>query len=217
VMFARSIDGGLHWSYPVRVNDDPSVTNSQWFGTMSVSPDGRIDAIWLDTRDAPAGSDSSALYYSFSTDQGETWSVNEKMSATFDPHVGYPNQNKMGDYFDMVSDSAGANVSWANTFNGEQDVYYSRIIPYISTGINDIAQNNSISVYPNPVTGTMVIKGLATDCRIDVYSAIGEKLQSANSFNTTCEIDISTQPGGIYFLKIVDQNGETVVKKVVKR
>jgi hypothetical protein len=33
----------------------------------------------------------------------------------------------MGDYFHMVSDNNGANLAWAATFNGEQDVYYSYI------------------------------------------------------------------------------------------
>src|SRR5262249_55761286 len=47
VMFARSTDGGQTWSAPVRVNDDPPGTRAfQWFGTMSVSPDGRIDVVW---------------------------------------------------------------------------------------------------------------------------------------------------------------------------
>lgn len=127
VMFARSTDGGLTWSDPVRVNDDPSEAAFQWFGTMSVSPDGRIDVIWLDTRDN-VGEVLSSLYYSFSTDAGVTWSVNERLSDAFDPHVGWPNQNKMGDYYDMVSDSAGAHLAWSATFNGEQDVYYGRII-----------------------------------------------------------------------------------------
>jgi hypothetical protein len=216
VMFAASTDGGLTWGSPVRVNDDPSATNYQWFGTMSVAPDGRIDAIWLDTRDAPAGSDSSALYYSFSSDQGKTWSANEKMSASFDPHVGYPDQNKMGDYFDMVSDSSGAHVAWANTLNGEQDVYYSLIVPYTSTGIGQSAGNSGIDLYPNPVTGTLVIRGLETDSRVEIYSALGEKLHSVNSMKTTCEIDISDQPAGIYFLKIVDRNGSAVVRKIVR-
>ena len=33
----------------------------------------------------------------------------------------------MGDYFHMVSDDLGANLAYAATFNGEQDVYFARI------------------------------------------------------------------------------------------
>ena len=93
---------------------------------MSVAPNGRIDVVWLDTRDN-TGSNISALYYSNSEDGGTTWSQNERLSDFFNSHVGWPNQQKMGDYFDMVSDSSGARLAWAATFNGEQDVYYSYI------------------------------------------------------------------------------------------
>jgi len=94
---------------------------------MAVAPNGRIDAIWLDTRNDTGGGYLSQLYYSFSTDAGVTWSVNEELSPQFDPHIGWPQQNKMGDYFDMVSDDLGANLAYAATFNGEQDVYFIRI------------------------------------------------------------------------------------------
>lgn len=126
VMFSRSTDGGLTWSEPVRVNDDPGLNAWQWFGTMSVAPNGRIDVVWLDTRDDPGGYDSE-LYYAYSVDGGAHWSANSRLSESFDPHIGWPNQNKMGDYFDMVSDNTGAHLAWAGTFNGEQDVYYGRI------------------------------------------------------------------------------------------
>jgi len=125
VMFTSSTDGGVTWSPPVRVNDDPGSNAWQWFGTMSVAPDGRIDVVWLDTRDADDY--TSSLYYSYSTDAGVTWSENTRLSESFDPHVGWPQQEKMGDYFHMISDLSGANLAWAATFNGEQDVYYSRI------------------------------------------------------------------------------------------
>ncbi len=150
VMFARSTDGGVNWSSPVRVNDDPGTSAYQWFGTMSVAPNGRIDVIWLDTRDHP-GTNLSALYYSNSKDGGVTWSQNERLSDYFDPHVGWPQQNKMGDYFTMISDSTGANLAWAATFNGEEDVYYSYITD--TTGITPVEfLSFTSSVAENAVT-----------------------------------------------------------------
>jgi len=157
VMFARSSNGGTSWSAPVRVNDDPG-NAWQWFGTMSTSPSGRIDAVWLDTRDHP-GTYLSSLYYSYSTDGGVTWTANERLSESFDPHVGWPNQNKMGDYFHMVSDDAGFSLAWAATFNGEQDVYYGR--KTLGIAAVDEPRTASLGVFtadPNPFTSSTTIR-----------------------------------------------------------
>lgn len=126
----RSTDGGTTWSQPVRVNDDPLGNKNvwQWFPTLAIAPNGRLDAVWNDTRNS-GGTVISELFYSFSTDGGETWSSNRPVSPPFDPHLGWPNQNKIGDYYDMVSDNDAAHVAYAATFNGEQDVYYLRIVP----------------------------------------------------------------------------------------
>src|SRR5436190_324387 len=127
VMFARSTNGGLTFSAPRRINDDPvNHAKWHWFGTLSVAPNGRIDAVWLDTRDA-ANNINSQLFYSSSVDGGNTWSPNVAVSNSFNPYLGYPNQDKLGDYITSVSDNAGANVAYAATFNGEEDIYYVRI------------------------------------------------------------------------------------------
>jgi hypothetical protein len=127
VMFARSIDGGQSWSPPRRINDDPEGNGAwQWFGAMSVAPNGRIDVTWNDSR-TTGQANLSAVFYTFSLDEGQTWSPNEQISPVFNSHLGWPNQNKMGDYTHMISDDGGANLAYAATFNGEQDVFFIRI------------------------------------------------------------------------------------------
>jgi hypothetical protein len=136
VMFARSTNGGVSFSAPQRINDDPVNSNKwHWFGTLSVAPNGRIDAVWFDTRNAANNTDSQ-LFYSFSTDGGVTWAANVAASNSFNPFEGYPNQNKIGDYITIVSDNTGGNVAYAATFNlnpnraqHEEDVYYVRVFP----------------------------------------------------------------------------------------
>ena len=129
VMFARSTDGGQTFSAPRRINDDPvNHAKWHWFGTLSVAPNGRIDAVWFDTRNG-ANNTNSQLFYSWSSDGGNTWSLNAAVSASFNPFLGYPNQNKLGDYITIVSDNAGANVAYCATFNLEEDIYYVRVSP----------------------------------------------------------------------------------------
>ena len=97
-------------------------------GPCPVAPNGRIDSVWLDTRNAANNTDSQ-LFYSYSTDGGMTWAPNVAVSNSFNPFLGYPNQSKMGDYITIVSDNTGGNVAYAATFNGEEDVYYVRVAP----------------------------------------------------------------------------------------
>jgi len=154
VMLSRSVDGGTTWSTPVRINDDVG-NNWQWFATISVAPNGRLDVVWNDTRNG-SGFNISQLFYSSSSDAGENWSTNEALSPPFDSHVGWPNQNKIGDYYDMKSDLLGANLAWAATFNGEQDVYFLRIGEYDCNGNgigdpDDIAAETSADCNANSI------------------------------------------------------------------
>ena len=127
ISFSRSVDGGLTWSSPIRINEDPQVSGAyNWFGTMSVAPNGRIDVIWNDMRDDPGGN-MSAMYYAASFDAGLTWTANIQVTGEFNSLIGHPNQNKIGDYYDMRSTDDAVHVAYSATFNGEQDVYYLRI------------------------------------------------------------------------------------------
>jgi len=136
VMFSRSTDGGATFSAAQRINDDPVNPNKwHWFGTIGVAPNGRIDSVWLDSRNAANNIDSQ-LFYSYSTDGGVTWAPNVAVSDSFNPLEGWPIQQKIGDYITIVSDNTGGDVAYSATFNfnpssgqHEQDVYFVRVSP----------------------------------------------------------------------------------------
>jgi hypothetical protein len=153
IMVTRSNIWGTTWSDPVRVNDDPTNNGAwQWFGTMSVAPNGRVDAIWADTRNS-GSSNLSQVFYSFSEDEGVTWSPNISVTPVFNSHLGWPQQSKLGDYYHMISDDGGASLAYAATFNGEQDVYFLRIPnelvpPEAATGEHTARKNRYLSINP---------------------------------------------------------------------
>ncbi len=78
---------------------------------------------------------------------------------------------------------------------------------------------DSIVVYPNPVTDKISIKSAFSqeDILIEIYSVQGKKITfkvySIDSY--TSEIDLSLLSHGVYFMKIVDENRQ-VIQKIVK-
>lgn len=214
VMFIRSTDNGNTWSTPLRINDDNGAPAWQWMAAMSVAPNGRIDVAWLDTRDNP-GTVLSSLYYSYSTDGGETWAPNQRMSQSFDPHAGWPIQQKMGDYFHMISDNAGASLAWAATFTGGQDVYFSRIT-VASSATKDIPREISVlAATPNPFSDETVLKYyLSSDVRVraQVYDRTGRPIrmladqqqsEGAQQLRWDGRDDAGRRlPAGVYFCRL---------------
>jgi hypothetical protein len=193
VMFVRSTDGGLTFSAPVRVNDDPvNPSKWHWFGTMSVAPNGRLDAVWYDTRNAANNTDSE-LFYSWSTDGGFTWAPNVQVSNAFNPFEGYPNQSKIGDYITIVSDNTGANVAYSATFNfdaargqHEEDVYYVRVAPTTST-VNLVSAASRLTHGP---AGTF-------DIDMPLTGVSGVEDRSSGTYNAVFTFDAAVTSGEV--------------------
>jgi flagellar hook capping protein FlgD len=182
VQFVRSTDGGDTWSAPVRVKDDPPGA-FQWFGTMSVSPNGRIDVVWNDTRNWP-GAAVSELFYSYSTDGGVTWSPNEQASPAWNCYLGAPPLNlKVGDYYDMISDRNGAHLAWAATLNNEQDVYYMYIPSLVPVAVGEPAAHHHRlhANLPNPFSTSTTIRfempSEGGHMKLDVFDVKGRRVR----------------------------------------
>ena len=196
VMFVRSTDGGLTFSTPRRINDDPvNPSKWHWFGTLSVAPNGRIDSVWYDTRNAANNTDSQ-LFYSFSTDGGLTWAANVAVSNSFNPFEGYPNQSKIGDYITIVSDNTGGNVAYSATFNlnpnsgqHEEDVYYVRVVPSTS-GINLVSAASRLT---HGTAGTF-------DVSMPLTGVSGVEDRSSSTYNAVFTFDAPVTSGQVTVL-----------------
>jgi hypothetical protein len=94
-------------------------------------------------------------------------------------------------------------------------------------GINELKNKASVSVYPNPNNGTfqLVINNyqLGMEGTVNVYNMLGEIIYSKSlnishgdpfGQHSTFSIDLSSQPEGIYMLKVQTEDGNTLVSKV---
>lgn len=84
VRFARSLDGGEHFSAPVTVNHDPAPITHR-FDALAVAGNGDVVVAWIDGRDEvrakAAGKPylGKSIYYSWSNDGGATFATERKL------------------------------------------------------------------------------------------------------------------------------------------
>ncbi|MBL8878793.1 MAG: hypothetical protein JNG88_06690 [Phycisphaerales bacterium] len=187
--FSRSTDGGQSWSPSIEVAGEPQNSNQyQWFGTMGVAPNGRIDIVWYDTR-AANQVNLSDVRYRYSTDGGLTFSAPVTIAPMFDSLIGWPDQNKIGDYIDIRSDRVGFYLAFSATYNGEQDVYLARVGDYDcnDNGIGDAAD---------------IAAGAATDLNANAIPDGCEGLGDLNCSGAANNFDIDA-----FVLALIDPTG----------
>lgn len=136
VLYKRSTDAGRTWSELTTVNDDdPTQLYAQFHPTMSVAPNGRLDAVWWDMRDN-AGRPVVDVYYARSDDAGLTWSKNVRVSdRSIDRSFGIWKPGTGGDARQppgIASSDRLVHLVWDDTRNGDaitetQDLYASAI------------------------------------------------------------------------------------------
>jgi hypothetical protein len=83
----------------------------------------------------------------------------------------------------------------------------SMIAVYIATpvGIEELAENNNILLYPNPTSGIANLNlDLGKNFTIEIFNSLGAKVLQENIISNS--IDLSLLPEGIYYYRIKENN-----------
>ena len=88
-------------------------------------------------------------------------------------------------------------------------------IAWYSNNLLGINENtlSEVLIYPNPTSGILYIKSKQPISQISIYNILGQNIEKTQNTNL---IDLSKAEAGVYFLKIVDENGNSQTNKILK-
>ncbi len=138
---------------------------------------------------------------------------------------------QVGNDIDGTADNDGLGQSLAISGNGQNIIigiprkddngYNSgaAVVYHTDSIINGIPNplQNAISVFPNPTNGKFIIYNESAIYRAEIIDIKGEKIMDLKISSPNTEIDLSNKAPGIYFVKILDREGNTKVIKLIKK
>jgi len=87
---------------------------------------------------------------------------------------------------------------------------------YTNVAITCESNNEGIKIYPNPNAGTFVLEGARLYSDINIYDLTGRNVFEKKQVFSKEEIILDHLHDGIYYLKVKDTNGQTILKFVIQ-
>ena len=131
----------------------------------------------------------------------------------------------------VIEDNVGNGITSANFGQGYYNIYDSKgnklvesdgnygfgeyHIFYVHGGLVAVedVKETSYSVYPNPVKDVLTVSGEGMK-QVTVYNALGQLVKTVNCNDNTVQINVSDLRNGMYFVNVVNNNGEMSTSKV---
>lgn len=80
-------------------------------------------------------------------------------------------------------------------------------------GVEETETLNELAIYPNPSNGLFYIRSTSKIDRAVVFNSMGKQIDILKEINAP--IDLSEQPNGVYLVKLVNNNNEAMVRRIV--
>jgi len=228
VKVVKSTNGGLNWSAPIRVNNDPP-GKEQFFTWLTIDQvTGYLYCVFYDRRNYT--NSQTDVYLAVSTNGGTTWS-NERISQ--EPFT--PSSNTFfGDYNNITAHNGVIRPIWIRLQGGSLSVWTAII--NIPVGLNQTSTEIPVSFglkqnYPNPFNPATKIRFDVPAAEVGrynvslkIYDAIGKEIAellnnelSAGSYEF--DWNAAELPSGVYFYTLQATSGNsasfTQTKKMV--
>ncbi|MGV3696677.1 FG-GAP-like repeat-containing protein [Flavobacterium sp.] len=110
-----------------------------------------------------------------------------------------------------------------NVFYNDAHIYFD-FNPAIDTNVvstevtNSLAapdhQSFAVSVYPNPTNGRVQVTSNLQIKAISLLNVYGQRITDSTNLE---EIDLTNLSNGIYFIRLTEESGRSVTKKIIKR
>lgn len=85
---------------------------------------------------------------------------------------------------------------------------------------SEMLSEKEIKLYPNPTEGLLKIEicgfGDTDNCELSIYNMSGQQIRSIQVTSPVTDIDISTQPNGMYIF-LITLNGDESTWKIIKK
>lgn len=187
-----------------------------------------------------AGASGSYYYHVYFYYEKDTFRINNAVDAAIvlkldtagNIQCGSLERSGGDDASGIVSDPTGSYVYWGgdllygssyifgtDTLFGEGEYpFVARWQPCtnIPEGTNEVpAKTNSISLFPNPSTGKFTLEVKSDNVKvknIEVFNVLGERVFSEilRSAQDDKVMDLSAQPNGVYFYRVLSEDGALV-------
>jgi hypothetical protein len=210
IWLVKSVDQGVTWSQPARVNDDDSGRH-QFFPWIVVDPvTGYLYVVFYDRRETTG--DATDVFMAKSHDGGETWTNFRISESSFTPVI----NTFFGDYIDIDAYNGVVHPIWMR-----MDYYYMMSVwtavyhDTVATGVVDpgvlVPAEYSLGPnYPNPFNAQTTIPFILKRqerVRVTIFNALGQRIEilADETFSAgehTLRWNAGGYPSGLYFYRI---------------
>ncbi len=87
----------------------------------------------------------------------------------------------------------------------------------IALNTNQNLLSSEIAIYPNPANSLLTIESTTKLKQIIITNVVGQTVYSQACSLTKVEVNIASQPQGVYIVSVSDEAGKTTIEKVIKQ